>query len=424
MTEEDKQSRKGPGSFAVPRVVIEALLKNKATAHEICTYLCLARFTDASGMYSSASVAAVNRHSGSNKLKDGPVHKALKRLQTIRAQRVEAVSNGLSSKHHRMVEKAVDLGPILFTRDAWIEATGEVPPDGPTERGKILHILPTFGEEPGDRVWFGGNLITGVNIFERPLRALINAGDAAARLLLTLYAANDMETWGAVCPVAPHNGPWVRYAAVAEDARLWGAAKLHRAKNVGKVATIHQNVIHGADKEVYWSALDALESAGLIYEVVMVLNRNGEASKFATSKEEYLSIPDDAEPHYELDCRSLHGYKPAGEEGIGWATAETAGDVGASVALPGGKLDGTYAAIVPAGYGCMIAGLYRIRFRVSNPRNAGVRGAWAGIKARNQEALDLVNAIRKAYKKEPLQAPAEVVKAAKAKKEQAEIEDA
>lgn len=421
MTEAQKSS--GPGSFSVPRVVIQALLDNKATAYEICTYLCLARFTDASGMYSSASVSAVNRHSGSNKLKDGPTHRALKRLQTIRVKRVEKASNGLSGKSHQMVEKVTDLGPVLFTREDWIAETGEVMPDGPHSRAKILHVLPTFGEDVADRVWFGGNLVTGVEGFDRPLRAVINAGDVAARLLLSLYAANDMETWGAVSPVGDGAGPWVRYAAVSDDVRLWGAAKLHRAKDVGKVATIRKEVTHGADNEAYWSALDALVSAGLIYQVVMVLNRNGEPAKFATSKADYLCIPDDAEPHYELDCRSLHGYKPAGEDGIGWATAKTAGDVGYSVALTGGTFDGTYAAIVPSGYGCMIAGLYRLRFRVSNPRNAGVRGAWAGIKARNMEALELVNAIRKACKKEPLTPPAEAAKAKKAEQAKAEIED-
>ena len=61
----------------------------------------------------------------------------------------------------------------------------------------------------------------------------------------------------------------------------------------------------------------------------------------------------------------------------------------------------------------MIAGIYRLRFRVSNPKNAGVRGAWAGIQQRNREALELVNSIRIALKREPLTSPkpqAEAVK--------------
>ena len=62
----------------------------------------------------------------------------------------------------------------------------------------------------------------------------------------------------------------------------------------------------------------------------------------------------------------------------------------------------------------MIAGIYRLRFRVANPKNAGVKGAWAGIHQRNREALELVNSIRVASGREPLTSP----------KAQAEAKDA
>lgn len=75
--------------------------------------------------------------------------------------------------------------------------------------------------------------------------------------------------------------------------------------------------------------------------------------------------------------------------------ARTAGDFGHPVATQGGKFDLTYAAFVPRGHGVMIAGIYRLRFRVSNPKNAGVKGSWAGIKSRNQEAMEFVNKVRR-----------------------------
>ena len=144
----------------------------------------------------------------------------------------------------------------------------------------------------------------------------------------------------------------------------------------------------------------------------MVLNRNATKAKFSSGTE-YSDIPGDAEPFYELDCRSKHGYKPDGEEGVGWATAKTAGDFGKPVTLEGGTFDGTYAAFVPDGYPCMIAGIYRLRFQVANPKNAGVKGAWAGIHQRNREALELVNSIRVASKLEPLTSPKAQAEAAK-----------
>jgi len=422
----DSKPSRGAGSFCIPRVALNALLDSGATAYEVCAYLTLARFTDESGRYSTASISAVNRYTGANKTKGGPVDRALERLKTIRAKSVQKVSNGRSGKSHAWVEQVTDLGPILFDRDGWFQATGELLPDGPHERAEVLHILPDFEEPPEDRVWFGNNLVSGVGGFTQPLKALKNAGNVAARLLLALYEVNDMETWGGVRPVGAGHGPWVHYEPVDADVRLTGGVRLHRAKRDGPVGPgdLFSRVCPFPEKpgswwkahdEVggpVWRALEALQSAGLVYEVVMVLNRNAIKAQFSSGTE-YSDIPEDAEPFYELDCRSRHGYKPDGEEGVGWATAKTAGDFGKPVTLEGGTFDGTYAAFVPDGYGAMIAGIYRLRFRVSNPKNAGVKGAWAGIHQRNREALELVNSIRSASGREPLTSPKAQAEAAK-----------
>lgn len=413
MTEQQaKGAPKGPGSFCVPRAAIEALLDAKATAYEICAYMVLAKYTDESGRYSPASISAMNKATGANKLKGGPVDRAIERLKQIRATRVDRVlkkvSNGRSGKAFAMVDQLVsekaDMGPILFERATWQAQTGESLPDGPTERGLVRYVLPDFGEEKESRVWFGNNLVGGIGGFTQPLKALKNAGDVAARLLLAMYAANDMELWGGVRPVGLRG----RYEPVANDVHLYGGARLIRAKNQNDLASIESR-ISGGSNEAYWDALRALKSAGLIYEVVMVLNRNATKKMFA-SGEEYSEIPDDAEPLYELDARSAHGYKPEGEEGIGGATANTAGELGHPVAVEGGRFDGTYAAIVPTGYPAMIAGVYRLRFRVANPKNAGVKGAWAGIHQRNREAFELVQAIRAANKMPALVPPWEANK--------------
>lgn len=418
MTEQDstKGAPRGPGSFCIPKAALKALLEARATAYEVCSYLVLAKFTDESGRYSPASITAVNTYTGANKTKGGPVDRALQRLKTIRARGTRTVSNGRTGKHHSISKQTIDLGPIVFDRESWLAATAEVLPDGPTERtGKILHVLPDFDEPPADRIWFGNNLVMGINGF-LPLKALKNAGDVAARLLLTMYAANDMEIWGGVCPTGPCGGPWIHYEPVSEDVPLHGNARLIRSKNQGKVSgaefwrvwrapgegswwTQHQEA-----GEPVWRALEALESVGLVYEMVLVLNRNAVKRKFHSGSE-YSAIPDDAEPFYELDCRSQHGYKPEGEEGIGGATARTAGDLGHPVTREGGHFDNTYAAIVPKGFGAMIVGIYRLRFRVSNPKNAGVRGAWARIHQNNREAFSLVQNVRTVYKLKPLTPP-------------------
>lgn len=422
----DSKPSRGAGSFCIPKAALNALLDSQATAYEVCAYLTLARFSDESGRYSTASISAVNRYTGANKTKGGPVDRALERLKTIRAKSVKKVlkkvSNGRSGKSHAMVEQwvdeGIDLGPILFDRDGWFQATGELLPDGPHERAEVLHVLPDFEEPAGDRVWFANTLVSGVGAFTQPLRAVKNAGDVAARLLLALHEAHDLEAWGGVRPVGAGHGPWVHYEPVSEDIRFTVGARLYRAKRGGVVGPgeVFSRAWPNPEKSgswwtahdkaggPVWRALEALNSSGLVYEVVMVLNRNAIKSKFSGGTE-YSDIPEDAEPFYELDCRSRHGYKPEGEEGVGWATAKTAGDFGKPVTLEGGTFDGTYAAFVPDGYGAMIAGIYRLRFRVANPKNAGVKGAWAGIHQRNREALDLVNQIRSASKLEQLTSP-------------------
>jgi hypothetical protein len=430
MTEQQaKGASKGPGSFFIPRAAVEALLDANATAYEICAYLVLARFTDESGRYSTASISAVNRYTGANKTKGGPVDRAIERLKQIRATRTNRVlkklGNGRYGKAWALVDKWVDekadLGPILFERTAWQQQTGEILPDGPTERGLVRYVLPDFGEERESRVWFGNNFVGGVGGFTQPLKALKDAGTVAARLLLALYEVNDMETWGGVrpLPVGDGHGPWVHYEPVDTDTRVTGGARLHRAKRVSEVGSgdMFSRVCpfpekpgswwkaHDEASGPVWRALEALQSAGLVYEVVMVLNRNATKAKSSRGTE-YSAIPEDAEPSYELDCRSKHGYKPGGEEGVGWATAKTASDLGKPVTLEGGRFDGTYAAFVPDGYPCMIAGIYRLRFRVSNPKNAGVKGAWAGIHQRNRGALELVNSIREANNLPALVPPA------------------
>lgn len=409
-----KVERGGPGSFCIPQMVIEALLKAQANAYEVATYLVLARFTDKSGVYSTASISAVNRYTGANKTKGGPVSKALERLKSIKAVRVQRVHNGRSGKSGGHIDQEVDLGPILYDRQGWLEATGELLPDGPAERMKVLHVLPDFGENLEDRVWFGNGLVDGYGLLAKPLKVLKDAGPVAARLLLALYQANDMETWGGVRPVGDGAGPWKHYEPVGSVSGWKDLASVLRAKDAGTVGTsdMFKRIwyvgatdwwkAHQDASGPVWSALKALLSTGLVYEVVLVLNRNAEKKSFS-SGDEYGDIPLDAEPYYELDCRSLHGYKPPGEsDGIGWLTARTAGELGFSVALAEGKLDGTYAAIVPKGFGCMIAGIFRLRFRVANPKNAGVSGTWAGIHSRNREALDFVNRMRTASKLKPL----------------------
>jgi len=398
-TEPEKAQGKA-ASFCAPRAAIEALLDAKATAYEICAYLILARFTEATGAYTTASVKAINTYTGGNKK---TIEKAVERLLTIRAKKIEKVSNGRSGKSQALIEQAADLGPILYTAEGWLVKTGEILPDGPTARGAIRFVLADFGEPVEDRVWFGAGLVDGFGAFTKPMKKVKDGGDVVARLLLAMYAETDMETWGGV---NPHTGPWVRYPPMGDgemiyaNTRLDGGGLMIFGKRDGPIAKIHDRITGGGKDatDKYFRALELLESSGLFYEAVLVLNRNGEKKTFAGGGE-YLDIPEDAEPLYELGARCEHGHAPDGEHGLGAITANTAGRLHRPVGAD------SYAAIVRRGQGAMIVGVFRPRFRVANPKNDGVIRTWSRIRKNNAEAVEFIQAIRAASGLEPYPMP-------------------
>jgi hypothetical protein len=186
--------------------------------------------------------------------------------------------------------------------------------------------------------------------------------------------------------------------------------------------------------------------------MVVVLNRAPVIKHYKDKdgkETEYQTAAIDAELLYELDCRSSHGYAPVDEEGLARVTARTAADfkrpvtdagfwreypedgLGGDPAYvsdrPDGKVggnpkatfSGAYAAIVNQGQEAMVIGVYRLRFRPANPKNAGVKDAWAKIRTGNRRALELINAVRNRAGLPALPAPGDV--AAKARAAAAEM---
>lgn len=371
---------KGSASFCIPRRAVEILLDNGASALEICAYLVLACHTDASGRCSTASVTAIYRATGANKTKGGTIDRALARLLTMRCLRGRVESGQ---------QPAAVAEQLLVTREQWLDGGGGVLPDGPGARAQVRYILNDFGEALAERVWFGSALVAGLAGFRQPLRVLKDAGDVAARLLLSLYAANDMETWGGVRPIGGGCGPAMRFQTVATGSIK--GAEILTARREQWVATVDDRIC-AADAGSYWAALDALMASGFAYEVVVALNR-APVPRALSNGQTYEAIPEDAEPLYVLDTRSLHGFKPRGEEGLSGTTALIAGGTGYSVANGNGRFCGTYAAIVRPGFKTMVTGIVRLRFRVSNPRNFGVADAWRRIRSSTAETKEFLERV-------------------------------
>lgn len=372
----DERGPRGAASFCIPHAALNALIEAQADVVTIGAYLTLACGTEAGGEYSTWGRKAIRERM---------------QVDLKRAEKALAALGDITA-----TSSTGESGPLIWSREALL-GTGLALPDGPTERSKVLFGLPTFGEALQDRVWFGAGLVQGFESFTRPLKTLKDCGSVAARLLLLFYQHSDMERFGGLPPWG--SLAWQCYTTVLDEE--WGDFRVIHAEYQRAVAgplvikACHEAALkwhkHG---ETFSQALEALKSSGLVYPVVMALNRDPETRQLGNGSE-YGAVPDDADPLYELDCRSLHGYKPSGEEGIGGALAHTCGEIGCAVTDHDGNFTDKYAAIAPRGSPLMIAGIYRLRFRVSNPLNVGVSDAWSRIREGNREGLAWIERCRK-----------------------------
>lgn len=357
-------SKAGKGSFWISKKAIEMLLVNQATAMDVCAYLVLARYTEASGQFSTAGLQAIKKAVGVGQ----PIaERATNRLRKMIATKARKVGSG-------MVQS------LLYPADDWASKTGLGLPHGPVDRSRVRWVLNDFGGDPSDQVWISNELVDGIGRFSQPLKRLKRCGDVAARLLLVCYRETDLEQYGGVRPsgafaeIYEMSKKWSDkgydlWHAEHKNAMAWGAANLLGLKEFSKDETKKREQI-----EPLWRAIESLDSCGFIYQVVTAMDAD----------------PDnlDAQVIYELDTKSKHGYKPQGEKGVGGQTAAIAGLLGHPVADAAGRLYGRYAVVVPAGVSPVVVGIYRVRFRVSNSKNYGVKGAWARIYGSQKEAQE------------------------------------
>ena len=341
---EQKKPKRKEASFRIPRRAVDVLLEKRATAFQVGTYLTLARYTDASGQYSTAGYNAIRNALG--------------------------VSGGTKGTAARLVNELKGMGLFRNRR----KSDPETPVDengNENTRAKVRWILKDFGGE--EWVWFGSALVDGFGRFRQPLRRLKRCGDVAARLLLMMYSQNDMEQYGGV---SPYQGLHEKYEM--DFLKRTHGFDLGMASCGSPWARIPPSVVGLAkfsddDDErkkewrPFWKALEALDSQGFVYRIVTVMDGDPDTP--------------DTRPMYELHFRSHHGlHAPKGEEGFAKSLApivETLTEI--KTADSKGRFRGIYPVISPVGIDAHVAGIYRLRFRVSNPKNYTVRESWQRI---------------------------------------------
>lgn len=357
----------GAASFWITKRAIKVLLDNKATATQIGAYLVLARHTDKTGMFSTAGKQAVYTKVGTG--------------QDAAQRAIDALCDmELGEMHGQpvyLVHKALDTMSL---------------PHGPGERSQIRYVLPDLDLPEDERVWIGANLVDGFRTFKLPLKRLKAIGDAPTRLLLFLYQYEAMEEFGGINPRKTFYMPFEM--AKRGSGESWWGFDIWTAEEQGRTAyheclaasigwdapSKNQSAAKIAEYrkaqwEKFWEVLKKLDRAGFIYTMVSVMDRE-------------IEDPD-GQVLFELGIKSMNDYQPPkGEEGIGKQTAILTGQLGVEVTDSQGRIRDTYAVVVPGGFSVHVIGVCRLRFRVSNPNNMGIKGAWARIHRGNAEALE------------------------------------
>jgi hypothetical protein len=361
-TGEIKYAPKGKGSFWISKQAIEVLLNEKATALEIAAYLVMAKHTNEGGMFTTSGIKAIHKATG---VSHPVIQKAVDKLTKMEVnQRAKEIA-------------------LLYKADDWQKLTKTVLPPAPFERAEVRYVVNDFKAKPEDKVWISNELVTGYGKFTQPLKKLKMCGDAAARLLLIGYRESNLEQYGGINPaflrqnyemsnVNEQNGYaiWHGKESGQNGGGDWGRAAGYTSRE------LNDDDLKEEASKVFWKAVGALDQSGFIYQMVSVMDREAKNPE--------------AQVIYELDAKSKHGYKPAGEEGLAGETARLSNIYGNPVTDSMGRFYGRYAAIVPAGEP-HIVGIYRLRFRVSNSKNHGVASAWARIYQGQKEAKEWLN---------------------------------
>jgi len=367
MKKDSTKKIKGLGSFSIAQKAIDVLLESRATAFQIGAYLTLARFTSADNQFSTASSKAIYNATGASNAKGSTADRLLSELCSMS-------SAGES---------------LVYTADSWRKKSqkNEIP-DISHGLHSVRYVLNDFGDE--QRVWFPNSLVDGIGKFTQPLKRLKQLGDVAARLMLLMYARDNMIEYGGIPPYQNvynvyETSPIIRNYGVS----FWRAERTtHIAyadiyyPALGLKEVPENPAERGKAMQPFWEAFYALDNQGFINEVITVMD--GEPNT------------PDSRPRYILQTKERHGLADDRLDLAGIIDRITKEITGESAADTLGRFNGQYTAITEAGE-ARVVGIYRLRFRVSNKHNFGVQVSWGRIwEDRNQTAYMLTQLAERA----------------------------
>lgn len=372
------------GSFRIPRRSLDTLVEHQADAWQIGTFLTIARYTDPSGKFSTAGFQAVYNGTGASpgtEKKPGAARELAESVLKIGRQYGEPVNPK---------KKTRKLNGLLYRPDEWTNKTGEEIPEIDHDMHKIRWVLNDF--QTDDWVWFPNSLVDGYGRFKRPLKRLKRCGDIATRLLLLFYASDNMEEFGGIPPCGT---VFKKYSLTHVDSRhgytLWSAEREDNTaytdfilSSIGLDRLSDDETLCEREKQSFWDSFESLVNQGFLYECVTVMD--GE------------ELTKNSRPIYDLTARPKHGKVLKGEEGMLPRITEIFKRLGLPAVDNQSRYNGIYPVISMVGIRPLVIGIYRLRFRITNPKNYPVSAAWLRIQEDRLEftdSLDQLEAILK-----------------------------
>ena len=333
----------GNGSFCIPNHAIQLLSKPEIETEVIGAFLVIALCTRPDGVNSTAGIQALEKFMKCGK-----------------------------ASAERYVSELVRIGVIADLR-ANLGADN-------ARRAAVRFRLRDFDEPIEDRVWFDRSLVeyTDIKTNESNVYKLCQMRPECILMLLWMYANLPVGATTVQHPIpsARIHGVMVRYQWDEDQTRTLDSHEI-------KVACFPEFDLQGCDLFQSYSrlaldkAVEALYRKGFVYEVIMVWDRPLNAPPGDANDLTYLAV--DALPQYQLHVRKCNGKLSDDEVGVSHLTLKASKSAEVSVFHHEGLLDNKYVVISKPGRPVGVAGVFRLSHRVKNPKNLGIKEAWASL---------------------------------------------
>ena len=377
---EGAPKKKGSGSFRLTREAITVLIENKATAWQICAYLSLGQHTDVTGRFTTASYRKVYEATGASpgtESQPGPARRLVKQLMAMESR------------------MRTNTNKLIYSPEEWTGLSGELVPQTQHRMFPVAFVLNDFNSE--EWIWFPNELVAGYGRFTQPLKRLKQCGDIATRLLLIAYSENNMIEFGGVCPTSYIYNRYASYNhKITSNGFTFHNSEEHmlvvaenvRTNALGVESLSELKELKEKQCDAFNDSFISLVNQGFMYEIITVMDAPADNI--------------DSRPLYELHNKS-HKVNE-GEQGLVRRIDRilqkiVKGDPECEyyIADAFGRYKKTYPVISRVGVLPSVVGIYRLRFRVSNPKNYSVRAAWIRIGNDRREWINELQFLEKMF---------------------------